>query len=196
MSVRQRVGMKLKDEIAFIKGWKRDRAAVGAITPTSAVTARKMASVVEPKSGLPVLELGPGTGVITKAILGRGLQPRDLVSIEYSPEFCEHLREQFPEVDVRCGDAFALDQALVEKSKTKFDCVISAIPLLHLAPLKRLSLVLDLLERVPAGRPMVQITYGLLSPVVALPLGYEIRHLSFMVRNIPPAQLWIYRKTR
>ncbi|MDM9620465.1 phospholipid N-methyltransferase PmtA [Rhizobium sp. S96] len=194
MGIRQRVGLKFKDEIEFLKGWKRDRTAVGAITPTSAATARKMASVIRPDSGLPVLELGPGTGVITKAILKRSVHPRDLISIEYSPEFCRHLRHQFPEVDVRCGDAFALDLTLGAQRQAKFDGVISAIPLLHLPPEKRLSLVLDLLERVPVGRPVVQITYGLLSPVVALPAGYEIRHLAFMMRNIPPAQLWTYTK--
>ncbi len=196
MNVRQRVGLKFKDEIAFLKGWKRNRTAVGAITPTSAVTARKMASVIHPGSGLPVLELGPGTGVITKAILRRGVDPQNLTSIEYSPEFCQHLRAQFPDVDFRCGDAFALDLVLGSKRRAKFDCVISAIPLLHLPIERRLALVLDLLERVPVGRPVVQITYGLLSPVVALPAGYEIRHLAFMMRNIPPAQLWIYRKVR
>ncbi len=196
MGVRQRMGLRFKDEIEFLKGWKRDRTAVGAIAPTSAVTARKMASVVRPDSGLPVLELGPGTGVITKAILARGILPQDLTSIEYSPEFCGLLRGQFPEVDIRCGDAFALDLALGSRRDIRFDCVISAIPLLHLPGERRLALVLDLLERIPVGRPVVQITYGLLSPVVALPAGYEVRHLAFMVRNIPPAQLWTYRKLR
>ncbi|MBB3318745.1 phospholipid N-methyltransferase [Rhizobium sp. BK176] len=84
---------------------------------------------------------------------------------------------------MRCGDAFALDLTLGAQRKTKFDSVISAIPLLHLPPEKRRELVLDLLERVPAGRPVVQITYGLLSPVVALPAGYEVRHLAFMMRK-------------
>jgi phosphatidylethanolamine/phosphatidyl-N-methylethanolamine N-methyltransferase len=195
MNMRQRVGLKFKDEIEFLKGWKRNRKAVGAIAPTSAVTARKMASVVRPASGLPVLELGPGTGVITRAILARGVRAQDLTSIEYSPEFCDHLRTQFPGVDIRCGDAFALDLALGDRRDAQFDCVISAIPLLHLPVAKREALVIDLLERVPVGRPVVQITYGLLSPVVALPQQYEVRHLAFMMRNIPPAQLWLYRKT-
>ncbi len=194
MGVRQRMGLRFKDEIEFLKGWKRDRIAVGAIAPTSAVTARKMAGVVRPDSGLPVLELGPGTGVITKAILARGILPQDLTSVEYSPEFCRLLKAQYPDVDIRCGDAFALDLVLGSKRDIRFDCVISAIPLLHLPAERRLALVLDLLERIPTGRPVVQITYGLLSPVVALPAGYEVRHLAFMMRNIPPAQLWTYRR--
>ncbi|AYG70900.1 MULTISPECIES: methyltransferase domain-containing protein [unclassified Rhizobium] len=180
MGVRERVGLKFKDEIEFLKGWRRDRTAVGAITPTSVATARKMASVINSSPDLPVLELGPGTGVITKEILARGVRPKELLSVEYSPEFCRHLRQEFPEVDIRCGDAFALDLVLGAERNAKFDCVISAVPLLHLPPPKRLSLILDLLERVPKG----------------LPAGYEVRHLAFMMRNIPPAQLWTYRKTR
>jgi phosphatidylethanolamine/phosphatidyl-N-methylethanolamine N-methyltransferase len=194
MNMRQRVELKFKDEIEFLKGWKRNKKAVGAIAPTSSVTARKMASVVRPGSGLPVLELGPGTGIITKAILARGVQPSNLTSVEYSPDFCRHLRAQFPDVDIRCGDAFALDLVLGAQRDAQFDCVISAVPLLHLPVAKRQALVIDLLERVPIGRPVVQITYGLLSPVVALPKQYEVCHLAFMLRNIPPAQLWIYRK--
>ena len=53
----------------------------------------------------------------------------------------------------------------------------------------------DLLSRIPAGRPVVQISYGPLSPVVAMPDRYQITHLDFVVRNIPPAQLWTYRRT-
>ncbi|MBP2449867.1 phosphatidylethanolamine/phosphatidyl-N-methylethanolamine N-methyltransferase [Rhizobium leguminosarum] len=159
MSIRQRVALKFKDEIEFLKGWKRDRAAVGAITPTSIKTAMRMASIVEPSSGLPVLELGPGTGVITRAILKRGVDPSNLISIEYSQEFCRHLRQEFPAVDIRCGDAFALDLTLGAQRETKFDCVISAVPLLHLPPERRLALVLDLLERIQlAGRSSKSLT--------------------------------------
>ena len=87
VKVKERLGRKFDEEIRFFKGWMSNAKAVGAILPTSSVTARRMASVINPASGLPVLELGPGTGVITKAILERGLEPSNLVSIEYSTDF-------------------------------------------------------------------------------------------------------------
>ncbi len=71
-----------------------------------------MASVIDTKSGLPVLELGPGTGVITKAILAQGVKPADLYSVEYSPDFVEHLDRTFPDVNIIQGDVFDLDSAL------------------------------------------------------------------------------------
>ena len=58
----------------------------------------------------------------------------------------------------------------------------------------RIQLLEDLLSRIPEGRPVVQITYGPVSPVIAKPDRYHIQHFDFVVRNIPPAQLWIYRK--
>lgn len=58
----------------------------------------------------------------------------------------------------------------------------------------RVALVEDLLSRVPAGRPVIQITYSALSPVMAMPERYAISHYDFVVRNIPPAPLWVYCK--
>lgn len=72
---KQRFGQKFDEELKFFKGWQRDKRGVGAIAPTSTHTAKRMASAVDPNSSLPVLELGAGTGVITRAILERGVQP-------------------------------------------------------------------------------------------------------------------------
>ncbi|WP_438750653.1 phospholipid N-methyltransferase PmtA [Pararhizobium sp. O133] len=193
--LKERLGKKFDEEIRFFKGWKSNMKAVGSIVPTSGFTARRMASVVNPYSGLPVLELGPGTGVITKAILQKGVQPENLVSVEFSTDFYQHLVKTYPGVEFINGDAFDLDTTLGLRRDQKFDCVISAVPLLNFPMHVRVSLIEDLLSRIPVGRPVIQISYGPLSPVVAMPDRYQIAHYDFMVRNIPPAQLWVYRKT-
>jgi phosphatidylethanolamine/phosphatidyl-N-methylethanolamine N-methyltransferase len=92
----RKLAAKFDEEIRFFKGWIDGPKAVGAILPTSSITARRMASVIDTGSGLPVLELGPGTGVITKAILKLGVKPADLYSIEYSQDFVDHLNTIFP----------------------------------------------------------------------------------------------------
>ena len=194
MKVKERLGRKFDDEIRFFKGWISNTKAVGALMPTSAITARRMASVVNPQSGLPVLELGPGTGVITKAILERGIAPENLVSVEYSPEFYTYLVDRFPGVNFVNGDAFDLDKTLGDLKDQTFDSVVCAVPLLNFPMYQRVALIEDLLSRIPPGRPVVQISYGPMSPVVAMPDRYQISHLDFVVRNIPPAQLWTYRK--
>lgn len=182
------------DEVRFFRGWISRPRAVGSVIPTSSVTARRMASVVNPASGLPVLETGPGTGVITRAILSRGIPPERLHAIEYSPQFAEHLRRNFAGVNVIQGDAFDLDRTLGEEAKLKFDCAISAVPLLNFPTIRRVQYINGLLDRLPVGRPVIQITYGPLSPVPARRGEYTVEHFDFVIRNIPPAQLWVYRR--
>ncbi len=194
LRLKERLGRKFDEEIRFFKGWIDGPKQVGAILPTSSVTARRMASVIDPSLGLPVLELGPGTGIITKAILKRGIAPKDLVSIEFSTDFYQHLVKTIPGVNFINGDAFDLDRTLGDWKDKMFDSVICAIPLLSFPMEKRIELLESLLDRLPPGRPVVQITYGPVSPVVANPDRYKIKHFDFVVRNIPPAQLWTYTR--
>ncbi|MCB5201516.1 class I SAM-dependent methyltransferase [Neorhizobium sp. T786] len=194
LRLKERFGRKFDEEIRFFKGWIDGPKSVGAILPTSSVTARRMASVINPESGLPVLELGPGTGIITKAILKRGIAPENLASIEYSTDFYQHLKRTMPGVHFINGDAFDLDRTLGDWKDKKFDAVISAIPMLSFPMERRIALLEDLLDRMPPGRPVVQITYGPVSPIDARPDRFQIKHLDFIVRNIPPAQLWIYSR--
>ncbi len=192
--LRKTLAAKFDDELKFFKGWIDKPKAVGAIVPTSSVTARRMASVIDIGSGLPVLELGPGTGVITKAILARGVKPQDLYSVEYSADFVRHLRSHFPGVNVIEGDAFDLDGTLGDKSGLKFDTVVSGVPLLNFPVRRRVAYLDGLLDRLPPGRPVVQLTYGPMSPIPAGRGDYTVEHFDFILRNIPPTRLWIYRR--
>jgi phosphatidylethanolamine/phosphatidyl-N-methylethanolamine N-methyltransferase len=194
LRLKERLGRKFDDEIRFFKGWIDGPKRVGAICPTSSVTAKRMASVIDTASGLPVLELGPGTGIITKAILKHGVSPENLVSVEYSTDFFQHLVRTYPGVKFVNGDAFDLNRTLGALKDKTFDSVISAIPLLSFPMERRIAMLEDLLDRIPAGRPVMQITYGPVSPIIAQPDRYRIKHYDFVVRNIPPAQLWTYSR--
>jgi phosphatidylethanolamine/phosphatidyl-N-methylethanolamine N-methyltransferase len=184
------------EEVRFFRGWISRPRAVGSVIPTSSVTARRMASIVDPGSGLPVLETGPGTGVITRAILARGIRPEHLYAVEYSPEFASHLRQNFPRVNVIEGDAFDLDDTLGADAPKLFDCVISGIPLLNFPVPARVAYLEALLSRIPDGRPVVQLTYGPKSPIPPGLGRYTVSHFDFVIRNFPPTQLWIYRRSQ
>ncbi|MGI6855509.1 phospholipid N-methyltransferase PmtA [Mesorhizobium sp. 1B3] len=192
--LRKAFAEKFDDELRFFKGWIDKPKAVGSIIPTSSVTARRMASVIDTESGLPVLELGPGTGVITKAILAHGVNPEDLYTVEYSEDFVRHLKKQFHRVNIIHGDAFDLDTTLGDKRGLMFDAVVSGVPLLNFPVARRIRYIENLLARIPEGRPIVQLTYGPLSPVPAGKGDYTVEHFDFVLRNIPPTQLWIYRR--
>ncbi|TPW26471.1 phospholipid N-methyltransferase PmtA [Pararhizobium mangrovi] len=189
------LGKRFDEQIRFLKGWMGDAKAVGAIAPTSPITARRMASVTDPSSGLPVLELGAGTGAVTKAILERGIAPENLVSVETSADFMRDLRTRFPRVRFVEGDAFDLDGIERATGMGRFDSVVSAIPLLNLPNDRRLKLIESLLDRMAPGRPIVQICYGAKSPIPAENADFDVRPLDWIVRNIPPARLWIFSRS-
>lgn len=194
LKIRQSLAQRFEEELRFFRGWLDKPRAVGAIMPTSSITARRMASVINPSSGLPVLELGAGTGVITKAILQTGIQPQNVWSVEYSPDFVRHLRWDYPGVNIIHGDAFNLDKTLGSQRNTQFDSIISGVPLLNFPVPARIAYLEDLLDRVAPGRPVIQITYGPRSPVPPGKGNYMVEHFDFIMRNFPPAQLWVYRR--
>jgi phosphatidylethanolamine/phosphatidyl-N-methylethanolamine N-methyltransferase len=184
----------LSRNFRFIKGLVSQPRSVGAIVPTSVYMARRMASVANAASGLPVLELGPGTGVVTRALIRSGISPRKIVAIEYSSHFARHLRADFPDITLIEGDAFRLEAALAGCGFNRFDCVISGLPLLNFGVRQRISLVEDCLRRIPPGRPMIQFSYGPVSPVPEARGHYTVEHFGLEIRNIPPARMWIYRR--
>lgn len=185
---------RFDDELRFFRGWVGKPKAVGSIVPTSMVTARRMASVTDPTSGLPVLELGPGTGVITRAILERGVKPENLFAIEYASEFVAHLKVRFPAINLIQGDAFDLDATLGEHAGLTFDSVVSGVPLLNFPVPQRIRYVESILDRIPPGRPIVQLTYGPRSPVPPGKGDYRVTRFDFIIRNIPPTTLWLYSR--
>ncbi len=180
--------------MAFYRGWLKSPKTVGAIAPTSAGMARKMASVVRPDSDLPVLELGPGTGVITRAILARGIRPENLVSVEYSPSFLPGLKAQFAGVNFVQGDALNISQIAGDLGIARFDCIVSALPLLNFPPDKRVFLINEMLNLLVPGRMMIQFSYGLKPPVSDCGQTYKISHLTSVFLNLPPARLWLYSR--
>lgn len=190
----ERIARRFDEEIRFFKGWMHGPKTVGSIMPTSVTAARSMASLVNPASGLPVLELGPGTGVITRAILARGLLPENLVSVEYSQDFYARLMADMPCVNFIQGDAFNLADTLGPWRDQKFDSVVSGIPMLNFPMEQRVALLEDLLDRIPAGRPVVQFSYGPSSPIAPRRGNYTVAHHDFVMRNVPPARLWVYRR--
>lgn len=192
--IKTKVANKLGSELRFFKGWLERPRTVGTPFPTSSHTGKAMASVIDLASGLPVLEVGPGTGVVTRAILNRGLDPAKLVAVEFAPEFSSGLKHDFPGICVLTGSAFDLDSVLGDMTIPLFDCVISGIPLLNFDLASRLAYVEDMLDRIPAGRPVIQVTYGPRSPVPPGSGSFLVQRADFILRNVPPAHLWTYTR--
>ena len=185
---------RFSEELRFLHGLRDQPKTVGAVWPTGQIMARRMASVTDPDCALPVLELGPGTGVITRAILDHGIRPEQLYAVEYSHAFASELRLRFPHINVIEGDAFNLDETLGSAAELTFDCAVSALPLLNFSAPMREHFINDVLGRLAPGRPMIQFSYGPFAPVPARKGLWTVERYDFVLRNIPPARLWLYRR--
>jgi len=103
---------RLDDEVRFLRSWIEKPLHVGAVMPSSKLLARTMAQYVDVESEGPVIELGPGTGAITNALIEHGIDQKRLVLVEYNPGFCALLRDRYPQAKVVQGDAYKLRDTL------------------------------------------------------------------------------------
>src|SRR4029077_15186365 len=119
----------LDDEVRFLRSWIEKPLHMGAVMPSGRVLARTMAQYVEIDSSGPVVELGPGTGAITSALIERGVYQRRLVLVEYNPGFCALLRDRYPYAKVVQGDAYRLRDSPSNVLSTPSSAVVSGLPL-------------------------------------------------------------------
>jgi phosphatidylethanolamine/phosphatidyl-N-methylethanolamine N-methyltransferase len=183
----------LKEELQFLRGLVANPRGVGAVAPSSSALGRAVAAQLDIDLPGPILELGPGTGSITREILRRGIRPDRLTVIEFDPEFAKEIAARFGGVHVIQGDAFDLGRLLANRISQPFAAIVSGIPLLNHSPAKRRALVDGALERLRPGAPLVQFSYGFHAPVAAPP-GASVRKAAFVWRNLPPARVWVYRR--
>jgi len=176
----------------WLRIWARDPLRVGAITPSSAELARAMARLVPAHAEGPVIELGGGTGVVTKALLEAGIEPRSLVVVEREPDLHRLLRERFPAVHIIAGDAADLPTLLRPLGLAPARTVISGLPLLAMSRETQRRIVEAALSVMAPAAPLIQFTYGFFSPIdrEALGLTGEVADRVFV--NLPPARIWRY----
>lgn len=166
----------------------------GSVAQSGPALAKAMAQAVDLTRPGPIIELGPGPGAITQALLDRGIRQSQLLLIEANPVFVRHLRRRFPMVNVVEGDAWHVREILMEQTGER-GCasVVSGLPLLNF-PLERrhelLSTILDLVARREGA--FVQFSYGWSAPIAASP-RVRVSRSRWIIRNIPPARVWTYR---
>lgn len=180
------------DQVRFFGAWAKSPKTVGAVAPTSSETADLMASYISSPNDLPILELGPGTGAITKAVFRKGIAEKDLYAVEYDSKFCRELSHRFPQASIIKGDAFNLPETLAHLQGQKFDCVISGLPLLNFAPEMRRKFLKGALDFVQPGRPLIQFSYGIRNPIEIDDSSISVSRSRWVFNNLPPARVWTY----
>jgi phospholipid N-methyltransferase len=183
------------DYLHFLRSWVANPLRVAAIAPSGDRLSRLMTKEISSTHG-PVLELGPGTGAFTRALLDRGVDESALTLIEYGQEFARLLELRFPQARVLRMDASQLAGSDLFPSAT-VGAVVSGLPLLSMPPRKIIAILSGAFSYVRPNGAFYQFTYGPRCPVprpILDRLGLKARHIGGTVRNIPPAA--VYRITR
>jgi len=186
--------LRLDDEVRFLRSWIEKPLHMGAVMPSSKLLARTMAQYVDVDSKGPVIELGPGTGAITNALIEHGVDQKRLVLVEYNPGFCALLRDRYPQAKVVQGDAYALRASLDKVLDGPASAVVSGLPLVTKPMLTRLKLIRDAFTALAPGAPFVQFTYSVAPPIPKSLPGVSTEASERIWMNLPPARVWVYRK--
>jgi phosphatidylethanolamine/phosphatidyl-N-methylethanolamine N-methyltransferase len=189
-----RKGIPLDDEVRFLRSWIERPLTVGAVTPSGKILARAMARYVDPNSTGPVVELGPGTGPVTEALVEAGVDPSRLVLVEFDPTFCRILRNRYPEATLVQGDAYSLRRLLETLLIQPAAAVVSGLPLITKPIKMRMRLIRDAFDLMVPGAPFVQFTYSVASPLPKRLGGFTAEASKRIWMNLPPARVWVYRK--
>lgn len=179
--------------LAFLKAFLARPLKVASPVPSGRKLAAKIAQQIDPKPGGLVLELGPGTGAVTRAIGARGIAEEDLVLIESDREFVRALGRAFPRARVIEGDAFAFP-ALLGKDACGLRTVISGLPVVSEPLARKRALLEAAIDALAPGRPLVQFSYSARPPLPVIE-GLEVSRIATVWENIWPMRIWVYRRT-
>jgi phosphatidylethanolamine/phosphatidyl-N-methylethanolamine N-methyltransferase len=186
---------RVSNPLMFLRRWAANPLQMGSIIPSSPSLCKRIVRQVRRTRDQYVLELGAGTGVVSKALLDAGLPPEKLFVVEIVHDMAEHLRRVLPGVNVIEGDARELSKLLPAQVRGHIGTVVCGVPLV-LLPLVEQRRFIDAMEAVAPGKGFLHFSYCITSP-----LPYRKHHLlakreEWTPRNFPPASVWRYAPVR
>jgi phosphatidylethanolamine/phosphatidyl-N-methylethanolamine N-methyltransferase len=183
------------DILRFFRAWVLDPLRVASITPSSAALASLMVSEISSQTGS-VIELGPGTGVFTRALIRQGISEEKLFLVEKGEEFVVMLGQRFPQAHLLHIDAADIG-GTINPDAELCGAVVSGLPLLSLSTKTVTAILAGSFAHLREDGCFYQFTYGPRCPIpnkVLQELGLRATRIGRTLRNIPPAA--VYRIAR
>jgi phosphatidylethanolamine/phosphatidyl-N-methylethanolamine N-methyltransferase len=192
----KRILATLNDTSIFLQEWLTNPRGTGAIVPSSKNLAAEMARWLPIEANEYVLELGPGTGAVTQALIGRGLHPQRLVAIEKNPKMADILRVRFPRANIITGDARHLDRLMQEQlnGHGAVGAVISSLPLRNFPADVAEELAGKIRAILAPNGKWVQYTYHLGKERPKGAAHFHLLASNVVWLNLPPARVSVYQK--
>jgi phosphatidylethanolamine/phosphatidyl-N-methylethanolamine N-methyltransferase len=176
----------------FFTAWLRDPLGVAAVLPSGPAVGDACARLIDLAIPGVVLELGAGTGSLTRSLLRAGCAPERIVAVERDPALLQVLRTGMPEVRAVAGDATRLDEILDRLGVERLATVLSGLPIKWFPLAAQRAIVDQTLARLEPGGRFLQITNVFASPLPRRALGLEGREIARIWRNAVPVQVWSY----
>jgi phosphatidylethanolamine/phosphatidyl-N-methylethanolamine N-methyltransferase len=175
----------------FFRRWIANPLQMGSIVPSSPTLCNRVMRQVRRAPDQYVVELGAGTGVISRALLDSGLPPEKLYVVEIVPTMAAHLKRVLPGVNVIAGDARQLAELLPPEVHRNIGTVICGIPLV-LLPVPEQARFIDAIEAVAPGVGFLHYSYCVTSPLPYQKHSLAAKREAWTPRNFPPASVWRY----
>lgn len=186
----------MSDLAAFLRAWAKDPLGIAAVAPSGPALARLITAEITPDMA-PVIELGPGTGVFTKALLGRGLKEADLILVENEADFARLLETRFPQARILRGDAARVRRHRALLNGELAGATISGLPILSMNAGQQMKIMAGCFGLMRPGGRFYQFSYSPVCPIrrpVLDRLRLKARRLSSTLRNLPPAAVYEIRR--
>jgi phosphatidylethanolamine/phosphatidyl-N-methylethanolamine N-methyltransferase len=181
-----------RDAALFFRRWLAHPLRMGSIVPSSPALTGRVARLAIAHAGDDcVLELGAGTGVVSRALLAAGLPAERLIANEIEPDMVRQLREDLPGATVMDGDARRLPEVLPELFRGRIGAVICGIPLVML-PKPEQARFIGAMQAVAPGRGFFHYSYCITSPLPREHHGLTGVRRAWTPMNFPPASVWHY----
>jgi phosphatidylethanolamine/phosphatidyl-N-methylethanolamine N-methyltransferase len=175
----------------FFRRWLANPLQMGSVIPSSAALCQRIVRHASRAADEAVLELGAGTGVVSRALLDGGVPAERLIVVEIVPQMAQHLRRVLPGVLVLEGDARMLPQLLPRHWHGSIGSVVCGIPLV-LLPIVEQRRFIAAMEAVAPGRGFLLYTYCVTSPLPWRKHALAARREAWTPLNFPPASVWRY----
>jgi len=182
---------KVSNPLMFLRRWAANPLQMGSIIPSAPALCMRIARQVRRTPDQFVIELGAGTGVVSKAMLDAGLPPEKLYVVEIVHDMAEHLRDVLPGVNVIEGDARELVKLLPTHVRGNVGTVVCGVPLV-LLPLAEQKRFIDAMEAVAPGVGFLHFSYCITSPLPYQKHKLTAKREEWTPRNFPPASVWRY----
>ena len=186
-----RLGPGVTNAGLFFRRWLANPLQMGSIVPSSPALCRRLVAQTHATPDQIVVELGAGTGVVSRALIQAGLAPERLYVIEIVPDMAAHLRQALPGAQVVEGDARRLPQLIPQELHGRVGTVIVGIPLV-LLPVAEQRRFIDAIQAVAPGLGFILYSYCVTSPLPWRKLGLTARREAWTPLNFPPASVWRY----